>query len=145
MPVVLLGLGYLLLAAAGAACWGLVLAGSLCSDRPTRPATRTTSLLVAAGLALLAARWVLVVLLTQADAGFAQEKAVIGLPISTFASLLAAGVWWMPPRGAAASSRKDALTTGAFAGAAIAAGAEIILTVVVGAPAGPAAAVAVVA
>ncbi len=50
MPVILLGLGYLLLAAAGAACWGLALAGSRRGAEAS--AYRTTSLLVAGGLAV---------------------------------------------------------------------------------------------
>ena len=88
MPVILLGLGYLLLAAAGAACWGLALAGSRRGAEAS--AYRTTSLLVAGGLAALVARAVVVWLLALPDPGFAQEKAVVGLPISAVTSILAA-------------------------------------------------------
>ncbi|HWI30555.1 MAG TPA: hypothetical protein VNT50_03630, partial [Microbacterium sp.] len=103
MPVVLLGLGYLLLAAAGAAAWGLALAGSLgpLRDR-SASASRNTSLAVAGALAALAARWLVTWLLALPDLGFAQEKLVVGLPISTGASILAAVLWWMPRHGAPA-------------------------------------------
>ena len=106
MPVILLGLGYLLLAAAGAACWGLALAGSRRGAEAS--AYRTTSLLVAGGLAALARAGAGVVgLLALPDPGFAQEKAVVGLPISAVTSILAAIVWWMPRRGAPVSARRD--------------------------------------
>ncbi|HYI50094.1 MAG TPA: multicopper oxidase family protein [Microbacterium sp.] len=145
MPAVLLGLGYLLLAAAGAAAWGLALARSVRSSRAAPSPARVTGLLVAGALVLLAGRWVIVGLLAELDTGFIQEKAFVGLPISTAASLLAALSWWLPRRGRAATGWRDAVTTGTFAAAAAAAGAEIVLTVIVGAPAGPVAAVAVVA
>ena len=87
MPAVLLGLGYLLLAAAGAAAWGLALARSVRSSRAAPPPARVTSLLVAGALVLLAGRWVIVGLLAELDTGFIQEKAFVGLPISTAASL----------------------------------------------------------
>ena len=143
MPVILLGLGYLLLAAAGAACWGLALAGSRRGAEAS--AHRTTSLLVAGGLAALAARAVVVWLLALPDPGFAQEKAVVGLPISTATSILAAIVWWMPRHGASVSARRDGITAGAFASAAAAAAAEVVLTIAVGAPAGVPAALVVLA
>ena len=144
MPAVLLGLGYLLLAAAGAAAWGLALARSVRSSRAAPSPARLTSLLVAGALVLLAGRWLIVALLAGLDTGFVQEKAFVGLPISTAASLLAALAWWLPRRGWAATGWRDAVTTGTFAAAAAAAGAEIVLTVIVGAPAGPVAAAAVV-
>jgi FtsP/CotA-like multicopper oxidase with cupredoxin domain len=142
MPMILLGLGYLLLAAAGAACWGLALAGL---RRANGSGFSTTSLLVAGGLAVLVARAAVVWLLALPDAGFAQEKAVVGLPVSGLASVLAATVWWMPRHGKAVSARRAGITAGAFAAAAVAAGAELVLTVAVGAPAGAAAAVVVLA
>lgn len=141
MTAVLLGLGYLLLAAAGTAVWGLALSGG----RPARgggsPASGT--LLVAGALAALAARWLVASLLAARDLGFAEEKILVGLPISTVASVLAAALWWMPPP--VRDSRRDRITAGAAAAAAAACVAEIVLTVVVGAPAGIVAATAVVA
>ena len=115
MPIIFLGLGYLVLAAAGAACWGFALA----SSKPGgAPAGRATSLLVTGGLAALAARVVVVWLLAQADPGFAQEKASVGLPVSAVTAVLAAVVWWMPRPGP--SPRRDGITAGAFAAAAAA-------------------------
>ena len=144
MTVVLLGLGYLSLAAAGAACWGMALAGSLRETEESR-AARRTSLLVAIALVALAARAIIVWLLAQADPGFAQEKAFIGLPISLAASIVAAALWWLPRRPGSDSALRAAITAGAFAAATAAAAAEILLTVAVGAPAGWLAAAAAVA
>ena len=144
MTVVLLGLGYLSLAAAGAACWGMALAGSLRETEESR-AARRTSLLVAIALVALAARAIIVWLLAQADPAFAQEKAFIGLPISLAASIVAAALWWLPRRPGPDSALRAAITAGAFAAATAAAAAEILLTVAVGAPAGWLAAAAAVA
>ncbi len=144
MAVILVGLGYLLLAAAGAACWGLALAGSGHRPGAESPA-RTTSLLVTGGLAALMARSVVVWLLAETDFGFAQEKAVVGLPISRGGIDSRSILWWMPHRGAVMSARRDGLTAGAFAAAASASVAEIVLTVAIGAPVGAAAAVVVLA
>ncbi|MET0782512.1 MAG: multicopper oxidase family protein [Microbacterium sp.] len=144
MPAVLLGLGYLLLAAVGAAAWGLALAGSWRPARDDSAAvSRNTSLAVAGALAALAVRWLATLLLAGRDAGFVQEKVDIGLPISTIASILAAVIWWMPRR--RVSARRDGITLGAFAAAAAACVAEIVLTVGIGAPAGSVAAAAVLA
>lgn len=144
MPMILLGLGYLLLAAAGAACWGLALAGSLRSARNGgSSASRKTSFAVAGALAALAVRGIVAWVLVARDFGFAQEKVVVGLPISTIASILAAVTWWIPRHGV--SARRDGITTGAFAAATVASVAEIVLTVGIGAPAGPVAAAAVLA
>ena len=140
MPMILLGLGYLLLAAAGAACWGLALAGSRRGDGS---AFRTTSLLVAGALAALAARAVVVWLLALPDPGFAQEKAVVGLPVSAVTSILAAVRGGCRATAGPCRTRRDGITAGAFAAAAAAAGAEVVLTIAVGAPAGPAAALVV--
>jgi len=146
MRMVLLGLGYVMLAAAGAVAWGVAFAGSIRKEQTgatpsrARAASTLTNLGVAGGLLALAARWFIVLLLAQADAGFAQEKSAVGLPISTVASILAAMLWWMPRR--AVSARRDAATAGALAAAAAAAANEIVLTVGVGGPVGPIAAVA---
>ena len=143
MPVILLGLVYLLLAAAGAACWGLALAGARRGAEAS--AYRTTSMFVAGGLAALVARAAVVWLLALPDPGFAQEKAVVGLPISAVTSILAVIVWWMPRLRAPVSARRDGITAGAFAAAAAAAAAEVVLTIAVGAPAGVPAALVVLA
>ncbi|MET0811839.1 MAG: multicopper oxidase family protein [Microbacterium sp.] len=135
MTAVLLGLGYLAVAAVGAGCWAFALAES-------RRRRQVVGWLVAAALTALAVRGLLAWLLAQQDFAFAQEKVVIGLPLSTAASVFAAVMWWMPRR--APSSRRDALTAGAFAAAATAAVVEIVLTAAVGAPAGVAAGVTAV-
>ena len=98
MAVILLGLGYLLLAAAGAACWGLALAGLRRTGHDDSSRDRATSLLVLGGLAALVARFVVVWLLAQPDQAFVQEKVVVGVPLSVATSLLAATLWWMPRR-----------------------------------------------
>ena len=144
MPAILLGLGYLLLAAAGAASWGLAVAGSSHPARDRSSSTsRNTSLAVAGALAALAARLLVAWLLAARDLGFAQEKLVFGLPISMTVSVLAAVIWWMPRSGA--SARRDGITTGAFAAAGAACVAEIVLTAGIGAPTGPVAGAAVLA
>ncbi len=144
MSVILLGLGYLLLAAVGAACWGLAIEGAR-RDAADTSGSRATSLLVAGGLAALAARSAVAWFLAQPDLGFAQEKVIVGLPVSAAASIVAATLWWMPRPGVAGSARRDGLVAAAFAAAAAAAGAEIVLTIAVGAPVGPAAAIVVIA
>lgn len=135
MTVILLGLAYLLLACLGAACWGLALARVRGTDGDASR-RRATSLLVASGLAMLVARSAVVWLLAEADPGFAQEKAVVGLPTSAAASVLAAMMWWMPRHGAVVSVRRSGVTAGAMAGAVTAATAELILTTGLGAPVG---------
>ncbi|GAA1999482.1 hypothetical protein GCM10009739_06750 [Microbacterium ulmi] len=131
-----------MLAAAGATCWGLVLASS---RRTGGGASRALGLLVLGGLAALSGRGLVAWLLAQQDVGFAQEKLAVGLPLSAAASILVASLWWMPRRGDVVTARRDAVTAGALAAAAGAAVVEIVLTVVVGAPVGAAAAVASVA
>ncbi|MFT4137107.1 hypothetical protein, partial [Microbacterium sp.] len=153
MSALFLGLGYLALAAVGAACWGLALASG-------RGTSRAGGLLVGAGLAALAARAVVVVLLVQQDAGFVQEKVVVGLPLSAAASVVAAVAWFLPgrvrgpvsgrvsfsgPVPVRGSVRRAAFTSGAMAAALAAAIAEVLLTVAIGAPVGAASAVAALA
>ena len=138
--MIILGLGYLLLAAAGAACWGLASAGS---GRGGSSRSRTTSLLVVGAFAALGARAMVAWVLAQTDPGFAQEKAVVGLPVSAVVSALAAVLWWMPRHDRVPAAQWDGITAGAFAAAAAAAGGEILLTIAVGAPAGAVAALVV--
>ena len=136
MLVILLGLGYLLLAALGAACWAIAGGGPRRGSDAAPSRRRRTSVVLAGALIALAARVLVTVLLAQADAAFAQEKALIGLPVSLAASVLAALLWWMPRRSASDPALRDAATTGAFAAATAAALVEILLVIAVGAPAG---------
>lgn len=143
MIALFLGLGYVGLAAVGAACWGLALASAgRASGRG--PSSRTVGILVAGGLAALVVRVVVVVVLAQRDAGFVQEKVVVGLPLSAAASIVAALAWFLP-RQVVRPLRREGLTAGAMAVAAAAAIVEVLLTVAVGAPVGAASAVAALA
>ena len=135
MAAVLLGLGFLACAAVSAGCWGFALAES-------RRSRRVVGVLIAVALVALAARIVVAALLALHDVAFAQEKIVVGLPLSLAASVFAAVMWWMPAR--RPSTWRDAIRAGALATATAAAIAEIVLTVAVGAPVGAAAAVVAV-
>ena len=134
MPMILLGLGYLLLAAAGAACWGLALAGSrrgagrphtgprACSSRAgSRPWPRGQWWCGSSPCRIRGSR---------------RRRRSWGCRSARSTSIFAAIVWWMPRHGAPVSARRDGITAGAFAAAAAAAAAEVILTIAVGAPAG---------
>ena len=128
--MILLGLGYLLLAAAGAACWGLALAGSVAAAGPRtdhEPARR--------GRARGPGR--------AGGGGVAPRPAGSGIRAGEGGRGPADQRRHVDPRGGdvvdaasrlPVSARRDGITAGAFAAAAAAAAAEVVLTIAVGAP-----------